>query len=106
MAYGIMPAKGDAGMKKTTLYLPEEMQRGLKDAAKRTGKSEALMIREALAEYLVKQARPWPKSIGMFSGDGSFDARNTKAFLREAYRKKLEDWERRREEERAQRDRE
>lgn len=92
-------------MRKTTLYLPEEMQRGLKDAAKRTGKSESLMIREALAEYLVKQAPPRPKIIGMVS-DGTFDARNTKAYLRKHWYK---DWAARhglREEDQAERQRE
>jgi hypothetical protein len=78
-------------MKKTTVYLTAEQQDQLKDAARRTGKSEALMIREAIAAYVTKVARPWPQSIGMGkSPDDGFDARNTKAFLREHWIKDIE----------------
>lgn len=54
-------------MQKTTLYLTEDIQRGLKETARRTGRSEAELVREALTLYLGQQARPWPKSIGIVS---------------------------------------
>ena len=52
-------------MDKTTVYLPREMHRALEETARRTGRPQAHLIREALAAYLDKQERPWPKSIGM-----------------------------------------
>ncbi len=107
MAYGVWyhASEGDdAGMKKTTLYLPEDLQLSLKHAAKRLKKSESVIIREALTDYLVKHRPPFPTSIGMVEGDGTFDARNTKAFLRDAYRRELEAMQRRIEEDRAQRE--
>ena len=79
-------------MKKTTVYLTAEQQDQLKDAARRTGKSEALMIREAIAEYVTKVERPWPQSIGMGkSPDDGFDASRTKEYLQEHWAKDLDD---------------
>lgn len=82
MVYGIWHmAYQRTPMKKTTLYLSESMQRELKDAARRTGKSEALVIREALAAYLVKQGRMRPRSLGIVE-DGTLPAEEAKAWVR------------------------
>jgi hypothetical protein len=51
-------------MEKTTLYLPSELQVALRDAARRTGRSQAEIIREALATYLQQHRRPMPRSLG------------------------------------------
>lgn len=48
-AYGIT-----YGMEKTTLYLPSELRKALKQAALEAGSSEAEIIRQALAEYTSK----------------------------------------------------
>ena len=72
-------------MQKTTLYLTEDIQRDLKDVARRTGRTEAELVREALTLYLGQQARPWPKSIGSASVPG-VDARDTEEFLRANWR--------------------
>ena len=55
-------------MEKTTLYLPAEIQIALRDAAKRAGKPQAELVREALTRYLADQPRPMPKSIGSAKG--------------------------------------
>ena len=52
-------------MEKTTLYLPAEIQIALRDAAKRAGRPQAELVREALTRYLADQPRPLPKSIGI-----------------------------------------
>lgn len=51
-------------MNKTTLYLPDHLQRALRSAARRTGRRQADLVREALEVYLRQQAAPWPRSIG------------------------------------------
>lgn len=55
----------DSHMQKTTLYLTEAIQYELKEAARRTGRSEAEIVREALSTYLAAQVRPLPASIGV-----------------------------------------
>lgn len=65
--YGIM-----YGMRKTTVYLPDEMKSGLARLARSEGKSEAALIREAVAETLGgrrKQNRP---KLPLFAS-GQFD---------------------------------
>jgi Arc/MetJ-type ribon-helix-helix transcriptional regulator len=54
-------------MQKTTLYLPSETVRRMRQAAKRLGKSRAEMTREALDEYLdhSERVRGLPPSVGM-----------------------------------------
>lgn len=51
------------GTKKTTLYLPEDLQRELRRAAHREGRSQSELVREALGTYLRDRSRP--RSIGM-----------------------------------------
>ena len=68
-------------MKKTTLYLTEELDRALKEAAHRTGRPEAGLIREALATYLLAEARPRPRSIGA-GEDAEVTARDSEDWLR------------------------
>ena len=77
-------------MDKTTLYLPDELRRALKDAARRSGRAQADLVREALQLYLGNQTRPWPKSIGA-GADGTLDARDSEDWLRAQWSKKLGD---------------
>jgi len=62
-------------MERTTVYLDAELRRRLKEAAARRGSTEASLIREALARYLVDDEpaalRPVGRSEdgGVASGD-------------------------------------
>lgn len=67
-------------MEKTTLYLPEELQASLRALAKQRKRPQAELIREALAEYVGRQERPLPKSIGMVA-DGTVPAREARAWI-------------------------
>jgi hypothetical protein len=69
-------------MEKTTLYLTEELQAELRALARRTGRPQAQLIRDAVAEYVARAERPWPRSIGIVSS-GAFPAREAKAHFRE-----------------------
>ncbi len=51
-------------MEKTTLYLPSDLQRSLGAAARREGRPQAEIIREAIAAYLAGQAPLAIHSIG------------------------------------------
>lgn len=73
-------------MEKTTLYLPSDLQRSLRDLSRRTGRPQAELIREALGEYVAEQASPWPKSIGSAS-DGAVSGRDSEGWLREQWSK-------------------
>lgn len=68
-------------MQKTTLYLPGELQRALKEAARREGEPQAVLIRRALEEYLQKRGRPPLHSIGM-GEDKGLSARDAEDWLR------------------------
>jgi hypothetical protein len=67
---------------KTTLYLSPETQRSLRDLARRTGRHQADVIREALELYLHQHGeRPRPRSIG--SGeDTELAARDSEDWLK------------------------
>jgi hypothetical protein len=49
------------GMHKTTIYLPEVMKSALERAAAEDSRSEAELIREAIAEKLAGRERPRPR---------------------------------------------
>ena len=63
-AYGIM-----YGMRKTTVYLPDELKAALERAAEVERRSEAEIIRDALAVALAELAPPRPRvpvtSVGL-----------------------------------------
>ncbi|HEX9405952.1 MAG TPA: CopG family transcriptional regulator [Thermoanaerobaculia bacterium] len=54
-------------MTKTTIYLPKELKRQIKQVAKREKKSEAEIIREALADVMRWRSAPKPR-IPLFEG--------------------------------------
>jgi predicted transcriptional regulator len=68
-------------MEKTTLYLPTELQAGIRDLARRTGRPQAAIIREALERFVGDQERPLPRSIGAGMG-GRVNAADSEAWLR------------------------
>ena len=54
--YGMM-----YGVKRTTIYLPDELKARLEAAARVQGRTEADVIREALAQALDEQSAPRPR---------------------------------------------
>jgi plasmid stability protein len=71
-------------MTKTTLYLPVELQWALRDEAKRSGTSQAELVRDALTAFLAARERPAPASIGI-AADEDLGARASETWLREAW---------------------
>ncbi len=57
------------GMKKTTVYLQDELKLALESAAKSEQCSEADLIREALASHIKDHKTPKPKLPLFSSGD-------------------------------------
>ncbi|MGI8413265.1 MAG: ribbon-helix-helix protein, CopG family [Solirubrobacteraceae bacterium] len=71
-------------IEKTTLYLPEELQRELREAARREGRPQSELVREALSVYLRERPRPRPSSIGMLE-DTELGSEDAKAWVRERW---------------------
>jgi Arc/MetJ-type ribon-helix-helix transcriptional regulator len=71
-------------MEKTTLYLPAELQRRLSDAARRTGRTQADLIREALRLFLGELNTPPPRSLGILA-DPELRGEDTEDWLRGAW---------------------
>jgi hypothetical protein len=80
-------------MEKTTLYLTEELQAGLRDLSRRTGRPQAELIREAVASYVSAAERPRPRSIGI-ARSGTLPAADAKRWVHAEWDR--EDAERRR----------
>ena len=72
-------------MDKTTLYLTPELRRRLREAARRTGRRQAEVIRSALDAYLEEGRANRPASIGA-GDDEALEARDTEAWLRDRWR--------------------
>ena len=73
-------------MEKTTLYLPGELQRSLATMARREGRSQAEIIRAALAAYFSARPPLRLRSIGAGSDDEVTGATSEK-WLRENWKK-------------------
>ena len=56
-------------MRKTTIYLPDDLKRAITQIARAEGGSEAEVIREAIAERLRRSERPRPRGWLFASGD-------------------------------------
>lgn len=65
-------------MERTTVYLDSELKRRLKEAATRSGSTEASLIREALARYLVGDEPAALRPVGR-SEDGGVADRDEEA---------------------------
>jgi Ribbon-helix-helix protein, copG family len=57
------------GMKRTTIYLPDELKAALERTAATTGQSEAEVVRSALASATAEHAYPPPRLPLFKSGD-------------------------------------
>lgn len=69
-------------MVKTTVYLPDDIRRGLDGAARDSGRSQAELIREALRAYLDDRSPSRPRSFGRHRSGGTFAARDDEEILR------------------------
>ena len=63
------------GMKKTTVYLPDELKRDLERAAAASGTSEAELIREGIQNVVEVRLTPRPRGPLFDSGDPTFAKR-------------------------------
>ncbi|MCI0586456.1 MAG: ribbon-helix-helix domain-containing protein [Planctomycetes bacterium] len=64
-------------MRKTTVYLDEDLRRALARTAKKEGRSEAEIIRDALRQRVLPLRRPRPRSAGVWnSGDPNLASRD------------------------------
>ena len=75
-------------MEKTTLYLPADLQHRLRAEARRRGRPQAELVRDALDAYLRRRKRPLPRFIGIVDDPG-FDARDTDEWLDREWQKDL-----------------
>ena len=57
------------GMKKTTVYLPDELKRDLERAAAASGSSEAELIRQGIQNVVEIRLAPRPRGPLFRSGD-------------------------------------
>jgi predicted transcriptional regulator len=74
-------------MNKTTLYLPASTQRRLRELAKRTGRPQAELLRQAIDRYLGSESSALPGSVG--SGeDAGLGGRDSEDWLRANWRRK------------------
>lgn len=61
-------------MTKTTIYLPDDLKQAVARMAAVSGKSEAEVIREAIATQASRRDRPRPRGGLFASGDASLSA--------------------------------
>ena len=66
--------------KKTTLYLPEDLAIALRETARRSGLSQADIVREALRRHLAEHGRPALSSVGA-GEDAELSGAETEAWL-------------------------
>jgi len=71
-------------MRKLTIRLPLKLHRVLKEAARREGKSQAELIREALSLYPAGRGEPRPRSLGA-GEDPELSGRALEKWLEEAW---------------------
>lgn len=74
-------------MIKTTVYLDTDVALSLRRMAKSEGRSQAELIRDALATYTRKAKRPKLPGIGEFSSGHTDTSERAREILREAAKK-------------------
>jgi predicted transcriptional regulator len=79
-------------MKRTTIFLTEDLERRLQETARRTRRPQAEIVRDALSQYLHGQTRPWPRSVGVGeNADRAVTSENVKGWVRERWRQEMEE---------------
>jgi len=79
----------DSHMKRTTIFLSEELERQLVETARRTHQPRAELVRRALEIYLANEVRPRPTSLGLGrSPDASVTSENAKRWVRRRWTKR------------------
>jgi predicted transcriptional regulator len=74
-------------MVKTTLYLDEESALRVRQVATAQGRSQADVVREAIAEYTAKQEpQSAPYGVGQYESKSVDSAAHAKALVRERIR--------------------
>jgi len=68
------------GMKRTTVYLTDDLRSAVKRVARSEGVSEASVIRDAIAGYTAARARPRPR-LGIFDSGKPWLSEDTEAAL-------------------------
>ena len=58
-------------MRRTTIFLDEQLERELKALAKRADRPMASLVREALADYVVTARKTPPKALGFVAAGRS-----------------------------------
>jgi predicted transcriptional regulator len=77
----------DVCMRRTTIFLSDELDGLLRETSRRTRRPQAEIVREALGRYLQAESAPWPRSVGMGeSRDDSVTSENVKEWVREQWR--------------------
>jgi hypothetical protein len=76
---------GAVAMKKRTVYFSEEMAAEVKIRARQERRTQAAVIREALAVYLADTKGTLPSFVGMVS-DGSFSGADDETYLAEHWK--------------------
>lgn len=72
-------------MNKTTLYLPDATTRRLREMARRTGRRQSDLIRQALDRYLSSEPSALPPSTGA-AEDEQLSGRDSEDWLRANWR--------------------
>ena len=72
-------------MEKTTVYLPSGLQERLRGVARREGRSQAEIVREAIEERLNRDSRDGPSIVGMFDEEPAVTSDDVKAKIREEW---------------------
>jgi len=77
-------------MKRTSVYLTDDLDRLLQEMARRTHRPRAEIVRDALSQYLDGQPRPWPRSVGMGTdADPSVTSDNVTQWVRDQWRREI-----------------
>lgn len=82
----------DVYMKRTTIFLTDDLEQLLQETARRTHRPQAEIVRDALSQYLLAQPRPWPRSIGVGSHtEPAVTSENVKEWVRTRWRRALDE---------------
>lgn len=73
-------------MERTTVYFPSELANALRKKARRTGRSQAELIRSALADSLKDEIAEMPRSFGI-AESGRIGARHIEEWLDENWKR-------------------